>query len=203
MNESTTKNLNKTIEFKPKSRTNASENEKNANISHTISAEPFTYKVKKEAIEKHSRMMSMDSAAPNSPVDFQSQNLSSGVNIFRQNYHHHGVQNLTGNPNLGSHPNQGLGNQGNQNLTGNHGYQNSYQNSHHNSSNHSNFSNQQQFSQQMNSESQFYQPAWMPTGTDKCQYLKQLLQDKKHLMNIMCLSPIGFHHLDKLLEHGK
>lgn len=50
-------------------------------------------------------------------------------------------------------------------------------------------------------DSQYYQPAWMPSGTDKCQYLKQLLQDKKHLMNIMCLSPIGFHHLDKLLEH--
>ena len=80
--------------------------------------------------------------------------------------------------------------------------QQSQHSSSHNGNNHQFIHQHQQYSQQMG-DSQYYQPAWMPSGTDKCQYLKQLLQDKKHLMNIMCLSPIGFHHLDKLLEHGK
>lgn len=68
-------------------------------------------------------------------------------------------------------------------------------------SNHFNYHhrNQHNYHHQMADHSYF--ASWVPQGTDKCQYLKQLLQDKKHLNNFMCLSPIGFHHLDKLLEH--
>jgi len=222
MNENASKINKSATEFLPKTRPSKPE--------HTISAEPLTYKSSNNEKEQvHSRMISSDSAA-HSPGDFQSQTsgvsqTTANNTIFRQNYgqtaglQNSGLQNL-GQPQNSNQVHQIQQNQGLPQTQGQqqhmqhqqhrgghqeHGYQSSgnQAQSQHSSSHHQNhqFMHQhQQYSQQMG-DSQYYQPAWMPSGTDKCQYLKQLLQDKKHLMNIMCLSPIGFHHLDKLLEH--